>query len=104
MDGTGTLEANARPRRRARRGRADRRRGRAHADAAFSKTLSQITGAEIWLKFENLQFTAAYKERGALNALLLLDDEQRSARRDRGLGRQPCAGPVATTAPGSACR
>lgn len=43
-----------------------------------SKTLSQITGAEIWLKFENLQFTAAYKERGALNALLLLTEEQRS--------------------------
>ncbi len=42
-----------------------------------SITLSQITGAEIWLKFENLQFTAAYKERGALNALLLLTDEQR---------------------------
>lgn len=43
-----------------------------------SKTLSEITGAEIWLKFENLQFTAAYKERGALNALLLLSDEQRA--------------------------
>jgi threonine dehydratase len=43
-----------------------------------SKTLSKITGAEIWLKFENLQFTAAYKERGALNALLLLTEEQRS--------------------------
>ena len=26
-----------------------------------SRTLSQISGAEIWLKFENLQFTAAYK-------------------------------------------
>ena len=43
-----------------------------------SKTLSKITGAEIWLKFENLQFTAAYKERGALNALLLLTDEQKA--------------------------
>jgi threonine dehydratase len=43
-----------------------------------SKTLSEITGAEIWLKFENLQFTAAYKERGALNALLQLSDEQRA--------------------------
>ncbi len=42
-----------------------------------SITLSQITGAEIWLKFENQQFTAAYKERGALNALLQLTDEQR---------------------------
>ncbi|WP_421848737.1 threonine ammonia-lyase [Novosphingobium sp.] len=44
----------------------------------YSKTLSEMTGAEIWLKFENLQFTAAYKERGALNALLQLSDEQRS--------------------------
>jgi len=43
-----------------------------------SKTLSRITGAEIWLKFENQQFTAAYKERGALNALLLMDEVQRS--------------------------
>jgi len=42
-----------------------------------SKTLSAITGAQIWLKFENLQFTAAYKERGALNALLLLSEDQR---------------------------
>ena len=42
-----------------------------------SITLSEITGAEIWLKFENLQFTAAYKERGALNALLHLSDEQK---------------------------
>jgi threonine dehydratase len=42
------------------------------APAMYSKTLSAITGAEIWLKFENLQFTAAYKERGALNAMLLL--------------------------------
>jgi threonine dehydratase len=43
----------------------------------YSKTLSEIAGADIWLKFENLQFTAAYKERGALNALLLLSSEQR---------------------------
>ena len=42
-----------------------------------SQTLSKLTGANIYLKFENLQFTAAYKERGALNALLLLTDEQR---------------------------
>nr|WP_298926010.1 threonine ammonia-lyase [uncultured Erythrobacter sp.] len=42
-----------------------------------SITLSEITGAEVWLKFENLQFTAAYKERGALNALLHLTDEQK---------------------------
>ena len=43
-----------------------------------SITLSEITGADIWLKFENQQFTAAYKERGALNALLQLDDAQRT--------------------------
>jgi threonine dehydratase len=34
-----------------------------------SRTLSQITGAQIFLKFENLQFTASFKERGALNKL-----------------------------------
>jgi threonine dehydratase len=42
-----------------------------------SQTLSKMTGANIYLKFENLQFTAAYKERGALNALLLMNDEAR---------------------------
>lgn len=40
-----------------------------------SQTLSQLTGANIYLKFENLQFTAAFKERGALNALLQLSPE-----------------------------
>jgi threonine dehydratase len=39
-----------------------------------SRTLSEITGAQVWVKFENLQFTAAYKERGALNALLQLGE------------------------------
>jgi len=43
-----------------------------------SRTLSEIIGAEIWLKFENVQFTAAYKERGALNKLLQLTPEERS--------------------------
>jgi len=43
-----------------------------------SQTLSEIVGAEVWLKFENLQFTAAYKERGALNKLLQLTDEERA--------------------------
>ena len=42
----------------------------------YSRTLSAITGADIWLKFENLQFTAAYKERGALNAMLLMDGDK----------------------------
>jgi threonine dehydratase len=44
----------------------------------MSRTLSEIIGAEVWLKFENLQFTAAYKERGALNKLLQLSEEERS--------------------------
>jgi threonine dehydratase len=43
-----------------------------------SRTLSQMTGATVYLKFENLQFTAAYKERGALNTLLQLSDEARA--------------------------
>lgn len=42
-----------------------------------SATLSQITGAQVWNKFENLQFTAAFKERGALNKLLQLTDNER---------------------------
>jgi threonine dehydratase len=40
-----------------------------------SKTLSDLTGATVYLKFENLQFTAAYKERGALNTLLQLPSD-----------------------------
>ena len=37
-----------------------------------SRTLSQITGAQVYLKFENLQFTASFKERGALDKLASL--------------------------------
>jgi threonine dehydratase len=43
----------------------------------ISRTLGQLTGATVYLKFENLQFTAAYKERGALNKLLQLDEGAR---------------------------
>ncbi len=42
-----------------------------------SRTLSKITGAEVSVKFENLQFTAAFKERGALNKLLQLDEAEK---------------------------
>ena len=45
----------------------------------LSRTLSDIFGAEIWLKFENLQFTASFKERGALNRMLTLSEEERRA-------------------------
>ncbi|MEM6627794.1 MAG: threonine ammonia-lyase [Pseudomonadota bacterium] len=44
-----------------------------------SRTLSAITGADVWVKFENLQFTASFKERGALNKLLSLSDEEKRA-------------------------
>ena len=43
----------------------------------YSRTLSAITGAEVWVKFENLQFTASFKERGALNKLLQLGEGER---------------------------
>jgi threonine dehydratase len=43
-----------------------------------SRTLSEILGCNVWLKFENLQFTASFKERGALNRLTALDDAQRT--------------------------
>jgi threonine dehydratase len=43
-----------------------------------SRTLSEITGARVYLKFENLQFTASFKERGALNKLLSLDPATRA--------------------------
>ena len=43
-----------------------------------SRTLSEITGAEVYLKFENHQFTASFKERGALNKLMSLDAKQRA--------------------------
>jgi threonine dehydratase len=42
-----------------------------------SRTLSRLTGAEVFLKFENLQFTASFKERGALNKLASLSEAER---------------------------
>jgi threonine dehydratase len=42
-----------------------------------STTLSTVTGADVWVKFENLQFTASYKERGALNKLLMLTEDEK---------------------------
>ncbi len=41
-----------------------------------SRTLSELTGAQVYLKFENHQFTASFKERGACNKLTLLTEEQ----------------------------
>src|SRR5919109_1211918 len=46
-------------------------------DCDRSRTLSDMLGCELWLKFENLQFTASFKERGALNRLAALTPEER---------------------------
>ncbi|WP_374300181.1 threonine ammonia-lyase [Ferrovibrio sp.] len=60
------------------RAAADRIRGAvAETPCLHSRTLSSLTGAEVWLKFENHQFTASFKERGALNKLLQLSDAER---------------------------
>jgi threonine dehydratase len=44
-----------------------------------SRTVSEVVGAEVWIKFENLQFTASFKERGALVKLASLTDQERRA-------------------------
>jgi threonine dehydratase len=43
-----------------------------------SRTLSQLTGCEVFLKFENLQYTASFKERGACNKLAQLSADERA--------------------------
>jgi threonine dehydratase len=42
-----------------------------------SRRLSQLTGAEVWVKYDNLHFTGSFKERGALNRLLQLSEDER---------------------------
>lgn len=49
-----------------------------NTDFDMSRTLGDMFDAEVWLKFENLQFTAAYKERGALNKLASLSEQERA--------------------------
>lgn len=43
-----------------------------------SQLLSELTDCRVHLKFENLQYTGSFKERGACNKLLLLTDDERS--------------------------
>lgn len=50
----------------------------ANTPCLHSRTLSRIFGCEVWLKFENLQFTASFKERGALNKLLTLTADEKA--------------------------
>jgi len=59
-----------------------------------TRTISQITGAQVFLKFENLQFTASFKERGACNKLAQLADEEKR----RGAAGQATRGVVAMSA------
>lgn len=57
---------------------AERIRGRVVVTpCAESRTLSAITGARVFVKFENLQFTGSFKDRGACNRLLALSDDER---------------------------
>ncbi len=46
-------------------------------DCNQSRTLGELCGCKVWLKFENLQFTSTFKERGALNRLSALSAEER---------------------------
>ena len=48
-----------------------------HTPCLRSETLSRIAKADVWVKFENQQFTASFKERGALNTLLQLAPEEK---------------------------
>jgi threonine dehydratase len=50
-----------------------------NTDFDISRTLGEMFGAEVWLKFDNLQFTSTFKERGALNKLASLSEAERSS-------------------------
>ncbi|MEQ1807897.1 MAG: pyridoxal-phosphate dependent enzyme, partial [Burkholderiaceae bacterium] len=43
-----------------------------------SRTLGEMAGCEVFLKFENQQFTASFKERGAFNRIAMLSDAERA--------------------------
>jgi threonine dehydratase len=49
-----------------------------NTDFDLSRTLGEMFDAEVWLKFDNLQFTSTFKERGALNKLTSLSERERS--------------------------
>src|SRR3990172_11012468 len=63
----------------------------------YSAELSEATGQQVYLKLENLQMTGSYKERGALNKILLLTPEQRqNGPSPRGAAPPPPAPPPPT--------
>lgn len=49
-----------------------------HTPTLHSRTLSAMAGCDLWLKFENLQYTASFKDRGAFNKLFSLDEAARA--------------------------
>src|SRR3954463_11499850 len=50
-----------------------------HSPCTYSLALSRLCGCEIWCKHDNVQVTGSFKERGARNRLLQLNDEQKKA-------------------------
>jgi threonine dehydratase len=50
-----------------------------HTPCMHSRTLSAISGVQVWVKFENHQFTASFKDRGAGHRLMTLTEAQRAA-------------------------
>ncbi len=58
----------------------------------LSAALSEVTGQQVFLKLDNLQRTGAFKERGALNRILLLSEDEKRRGSDRRQRRQSCAG------------
>ena len=54
--------------------------------------LSALTGAEVYVKYENLQVTNSFKDRGALVKLASLSEGRTQTRRYRDVGRQSCPG------------
>lgn len=50
----------------------------AHTPCELSKRISQMSGAQVYLKKENLQITGAYKVRGAFNKIANLSEQQKA--------------------------
>ena len=58
----------------------------------YSEYLSSQTGGKVYLKPENMQYTGAYKLRGAYYKISTLSEEDRAKRSDHSFSRKPCAG------------
>jgi len=58
-----------------------------YSPCRFSAALSQRTGSDVFLKIENLQTTGSFKDRGALNRILTLSEDERRLLAAQRLGR-----------------